>query len=129
MQAHPNAQDALCLPDTPHGCRARLAALQDEIAAIRIQIATTDLRRQAERKSLDPDWFHRAKTALRRKQQEAAQITAHLAALNQQGGGNRRERFKDTLIAVLRAEHDDARWAEVLERARSLHAEREVDHG
>ena len=129
MHAHSNAQDALCLPGTPQGCRERLAALQDEIAAIRIQIATTDIRRQTERKSLDPAWFHRAKTALRVKQQEAAQITTHLAALNQSAATGRRDRFKDTLIEVLRAEHDDVRWAEVLERARSLLAAREVDHG
>ena len=129
MHAHSNAQDALCLPGTPQGCRERLAALQDEIAAIRIQIATTDIRRQTERKSLDPAWFHRAKTALRLKQQEAAQLTPPLAALNRQGGGNRRDRFKDTLIEVLRAEHDENHWTALLERARSLHAEREVAHG
>ena len=33
------------LPDTPEGCRARLATLHSEIAAIRVQIATADLRR------------------------------------------------------------------------------------
>ena len=129
MHAHSNAQDALCLPGTPQGCRERLATLQDEIAAIRIQIATTDIRRQTERKSLDPAWFHRAKTALRLKQQEASQIVAHLAALNQSAATTRRDRFKDTLIEVLRAEHDENDWAALLDRARSLHAAREVDHG
>ena len=129
MHAHPKTPDALGLPDTPQGCRERLATLQDEITAIRIQIATTDIRRQTERKSLDAAWFHRAKTALRLKQQEAAQITTHLATLNQQEGASRRERFKDTLIEVLRAEHDENHWTALLERARSLHAEREVDHG
>ena len=49
------------LPDTPEGCRARLATLQSEIAAIRVQIATHDLRRQAHKQALDADWFHRAK--------------------------------------------------------------------
>jgi septal ring factor EnvC (AmiA/AmiB activator) len=126
MHAHPNAQDALCLPNTPQGCRERLAALQDEIASIRIQIATTDLRRQAARKSLDPAGFHRAKTALRLKQQEAARISAHLAALNRAGA---REGFKDTLIEVLRAECDDAHWAALLRRAHTLHETREATHG
>ena len=41
------------LPDTPEGCRARLATLQSEIAAIRVQIATADLRRQAHKQALD----------------------------------------------------------------------------
>ena len=126
MHAHPKAQDALCLPGTPQGCRERLVTLHDEIAAIRIQIATTDIRRQSERKTLDPAWFHRAKTALRLKQQEAERIAAHLAALNRAGA---REGFKDTLIEVLRAEYDDSRWSVLISRAKSLHAEREVAHG
>jgi hypothetical protein len=126
MHAHPNAQDALCLPDTPQGCQERLAALRDEIASIRIQIATTDIRRQSDRKSLDPVWYHRAKTALRLKQQEVARIAAHLSALNR---ADAREHFKDTLIAVLRAECDDTRWAALLRRAHTLHETREATHG
>jgi len=35
------------LPDTLEGCRVRLAHLHSEIAAIRLQISTADLRRQA----------------------------------------------------------------------------------
>ena len=55
------------LPDTLEGCRVRLAHLHSEIAAIRLQISTADLRRQANRQMLDADWFHRTKTALRLK--------------------------------------------------------------
>ena len=118
--------EAMPLPGTPQGCRERLATLHDEIAAIRIQIATTDIRRQSERKTLDPAWFHRAKTALRLKQQEAERIAAHLAALNRAGA---REGFKDTLIEVLRAEYDDSRWSVLISRAKSLHAARGAAHG
>ena len=118
--------EAMPLPGTPQGCRERLATLHDEIAAIRIQIATTDIRRQGERKALDPGAFHQAKTALRLKRQEAARIAAHLAALNRAGA---RERFKDTLIGVLRTEVGDVRWSVLLERARSLHAEQGAAHG
>lgn len=105
------------LPDTPEGCRARLATLQSEIAAIRVQIATADLRRQAHKQALDAEWFHRAKTALRMKREEAARLSARLIELTPKAKSSR-ERFKDALIEAMRAECDDARWAALLQRAR-----------
>lgn len=117
------------LPDTPEGCRAQLATLQSEIAAIRVQIATNDLRRQAHKQALDADWFHRAKTALRLKQEAHARINARLLELTPKAGKSSRERFKDALIEAMRAECDDARWADLLTRARLLHDAKELSHG
>ena len=116
------------LPDTPEGCRARLATLQSEIASIRVQIATADLRRQAHKQALDAEWFHRAKTALRLKKEEAARLSARLIALTPKAKSPR-ERFKDALIEAMRAECDDARWNALLARARLLHDHQEVSHG
>jgi hypothetical protein len=129
MQEHASLAMPMRLPSTVQGCRDRLAAVQDEMASIRIQIATTDIRRQTEKKSLDPTWFHRAKTALRLKQQEMAQLTAQIAKLCAEQGGSHRERFKDALIEVLRADCDEDRWQSVISRARALQAEREIRHG
>ena len=129
MQEHASLAMPMRLPSTVQGCRDRLAAVQDEMASIRIQIATTDIRRQTEKKSLDPTWFHRAKTALRLKQQEMAQLTAQIAKLCTEQGGSHRERFKDALIEVLRADCDEDRWQSVISRARALQAEREIRHG
>ena len=129
MHEHAPVALPIRLPSTLQGCRERLAGLQDEIASIRIQIATTDIRRQTEKKSLDPTWFHRAKTALRLKQQEMAQLTAHLAMLNAAEPAGHREQFKDALIAVLRADCDDERWQAALLRARALHARQGAEHG
>ena len=112
------------LPTSAQGCRARLAELQDEISSIRIQIATTDIRRQSERRTLDPDWYHRAKTALRTRQLEVVKLSAQLGRLGGAAAG-RRERFKDLLIDVLRAEFDDADWAKLVARARALEAGRD----
>jgi hypothetical protein len=126
MQTHTGTADASRLPDSPAACRARLAALQDEIASIRLQIAATDMRRQAVKGKPDATAFHRAKTALRLKQQERARLQAHLVGLEP---GHRRDRFKDALIEVLRAEFDDTRWASLLGRARALLDSREVRHG
>lgn len=119
------------LPDTAQGCRARLAALHSEIAAIRVQIATADLRRQAHKQALDAQWFHRAKTALRLKKEEAARLSARLIELTPKTpkAKSSRERFKDALIEAMRAECDDARWAALLQRARRLHEHQEVSHG
>jgi hypothetical protein len=116
------------LPDSAQGCREQMVALQAEIASIRVQIATTDIRRQTEKKTLDPIWYHRAKTALRLKQQALAQVKAHLAVLNG-GGGGRRDGFKDALIEAVRAECDDQQWAELVQRARTLHEKQEGRHG
>ena len=129
MHEHAPAAAPIRLPSTLQGCRQRLAALQDEIASIRIQIATTDIRRQTEKKSLDATWFHRAKTALRVKQQELAQLTAHMAKLHVAQPHGHRERFKDALIEVLRADCDDERWQAVVTRARELQAQEGVKHG
>jgi len=131
-EAKPPAH-AVLLPETTAGCRERLASVRSEIAAIRVQIATADLRRQAHKQALDAQWFHRAKTALRLKNLEAAQLSAHLSALGEQAGAaapqRQRERFKDALIEAMRAECDDARWAALLQRARRQHAHQEPQHG
>lgn len=113
-----NPPPEIRLPETAGACRTRLAELHGEIASIRVQIATTDIRRQTEKRPLDAAWFHRAKTALRLKQQESALVSAHLSSLIDTG--DRRERFKDVLIAVLRAGCDDERWAAHLARARQI---------
>ena len=68
------------LPPSRAACQARIAELQDEIAAIRAQIASADLDRQARRGRIDARWFHRAKTALRHRRRELAELTAHMAS-------------------------------------------------
>ena len=86
--------------------RARLTEIEDAIAAIRTQVAATDLQRQASKKPIDPHWFHRAKTALRHLQRERAELLdtfGHAAEA--------KEALKDCMIAVLRERHDEASWA------------------
>lgn len=117
------------LPTTVRGCRDRLMVLQDEVAAIRIQIAAGDLRRQAEKKALDPDWFHRARTALRFKRHEMALLQEELHRLGGGSGGGQRETFKDALIKVLRADYDEQGWAQALERARHAASHAPHDRG
>lgn len=114
--------DFIPLPNSAPACRERLVELQGEIASIRTRIATADIERQARRGALDPQCFHRARTALRFKQQEAAQVSAHLASLL---GGAPREGFKDTLIEVLRERLPDDAWQSALGVARARHV-REV---
>lgn len=113
------------LPTTAQMCRERLVELQGEIASIKTQIATADIARQARRGALDAQMFHRAKTALRFKQQDLARVSAQLAAL---AGDLPRERFKDTLIGVLREQLPDDAWRSALAVARERQ-EREVGHG
>lgn len=117
------------LPDSPAACRARLLMLQDEIAAIRLQLAATDMRRQAMKGKPDATAYHRAKTVLHHKRREVAQLRAHLATLEPDVASAHRERFKDALIAVLRAEFDDTRWASLLARTKARLAGQERDHG
>ena len=104
------------LPATRAEARARLIAIDDGIAAIRTQIAAADLKRQASRTPIDPDWFHRAKTALRHLERERAELREHIAALP-----GRKDRLKDHIIAAVRPDYDDTDWAMVLEVAHRAH--------
>ena len=111
-----NTTDAACAaanaPGLPDYTR-RLIEIEDAIAKIRTQIATADLARQRTAKPIDPDWFHRARTALRHLNRERAELIAR------QGGRSRRERLKDAIIATLRERHDSAAWIAVLAEARA----------
>ena len=100
------------LPETRIAARAGLAEIDDAIAAIRTQIAATDLQRQTSRKPIDPSWFHRAKTALRHLQRERAELLQHMAMLRKP-----KDVLKDCVIAVLRERHDDVSWAGVMDEA------------
>ena len=106
------------LPQTnPDLRRLRLAALDDNIARIRTQIAAADLERQARGKKIDPSWFHRAKTALRHLQRERTELLATGPA-----AATRRATLKDAIIEVVRRDHDEASWAAVLNEAHRLAA-------
>lgn len=132
MSEHFQTSEAVSLPDSAQGCRKRMAELMDEIASIRIQIATSDIRRQTEKRTLDAAWFHRAKTALRLKRHELTQVTGQLASFAHQSHQPHcapREAFKDALIEVVRAESDDEKWSGLLHRARALHDSKGASHG
>ena len=109
--AHPAAAP---MPATRAEARARLIAIDDGIAAIRTQIGAADLKRQASRTPIDPDWFHRAKTALRHLERERAELRELMITLP-----GPKDRLKDHIIAVERPEYDDEAWAMVLEVARA----------
>jgi len=108
------------LPETVDACREQLRLLADEMAEIRTQIATADIRRQAARRALDAQWFQQAKASLHAKQQAAAHLTAHLKTLTARNG---REGFKDALIDLIRPHYDKATWAQLIAQARG------TDHG
>jgi hypothetical protein len=114
-----DVDDASVRPDPTHQpatraeARARLIEIDDTIAAIRTQVAAADLKRQASRTPIDPDWFHRAKTALRHLERERAELRAAMAALPRE-----RDRLKDHIIAAVRPDYDDVAWSTVLAAAR-----------
>jgi hypothetical protein len=110
------------LPASRPTCRAAIDRLRGEIDAIKAQIATADLERQAKRGKMDPRWYHRARTAMRHKRQQIAALTAHLQTLPPDPG--RKAGFKDCLIEVLRDEFDDVAWQAALDRAHTLHDQR-----
>ena len=108
--AAPVAVNGSSLPDD----QRRLIELDDAIANIRTQIATADLARQRGPKPIDPDWFHRARTALRHLSRERAELLAKGT------GRRRREKLKDALIGVLRDRHDPETWSGILAEAQVL---------
>ncbi len=109
INAAPVAVISSGLPDD----QRRLIELDDAIAKIRTQIATADLARQRGQKPIDPDWFHRAKTALRHLTRERAELIAKGT------GRRRREQLKDALIGLLRERHDPETWNGILAEAQA----------
>ena len=99
-------------PGLPEDQR-RLIELDDAIAKIRTQIATADLARQRGQKPIDPDWFHRARTALRHLCRERAELLAKGT------GRRRREKLKDALIGILRERYDPETWSGILAEAQA----------
>jgi hypothetical protein len=118
----PCAAAGKALPATRVKCRTAIDQLRGDIDAIRAQIAAADLERQAKRGKMDPRWYHRARTAIRHKRQQIAELTAHLQSLP----SDRKAGFKDCLIEVLRDEFDDEAWQSFLDRANALHEQREA---
>lgn len=104
--------------ESPDRIRARLrrkvAEIDGAIAEIRTQIATADMKRQARRGQLDPDWYHRARTALRHLQRERAELMALIDTLPRP-----KEALKDRIIEIVRADYDEDGWAAVLDQARA----------
>ena len=109
------------LPPTREACRALLVELATEMAAIKTEMATSDLERQRRRGKVDPIRFQEAKTALLNKQREITIMIAHMATLP-----SRRDALRDRLIEVLRADYDDAAWQAALDRARRLMEARSI---
>lgn len=99
-------------PATREECQRRLADLKDEIAAIRTEIAAADMDRQVGGKRMDARWYHRARTALRHRQREVAEIAVLMARLP-----GRKDALKNVLIAMFREGHDDAAWSAVMDEA------------
>ena len=127
-------REAIGLPATPAACRAQMARLQDEITSIKTQIATADIRRQTEKKPLDPVGFHRARTALRMKQQELVRVKTHMLSLKPAEGHfpssvSGRQSLQATLLQVCRAACSEEQWDALVHQAKQLQAEQEGAHG
>jgi hypothetical protein len=100
------------LPKTTEACRKRLAVLRDEIASIKLRLATNDIRRQSLRLGVDLDRFHRAKTALRAKQREVTEVSLELARLRSL---EPHPSYLKALFSALRREVGDEVWRDVMQ--------------
>ena len=107
--------DATDLPPTRDHCRALLATLTGEVAAIKTRIAAADLERQRRRGQVDPVEFRQWRAALSDRQRQIERLTRHMSALP-----SPRDVLKDQLIAVLRADYDEVAWQAAIEKARRL---------
>lgn len=116
---HQEGRDKIPLPTTREGCHTLIIQLKFDIAAIRDQLATADMDRQANGGRVDADWFYRARTALRFKQMELAQVQEHLRRMPG-GGAARKVQFKDCIIATVRSRFTDDQWRAVLDDAHHL---------
>ncbi|MBF0589161.1 MAG: hypothetical protein HQL53_08540 [Magnetococcales bacterium] len=95
-----------------------MIVLESEIAAIRDQIAATDLERQASGGRMDASWYHRARTAMRHKKEELARLKNHLRSLPKEQ--DRKTRLKDAIIETVRPDYNDDEWRQVMDDAYRL---------
>lgn len=102
--------------------QVQIARIDDALSSIKTQISTAELARQHGQKAIDPNWFHRAKTALRHLRRERAELLASKPA------SKRKAAFKDTLIAVLRERFDAKIWQSIIDEAKARF-EQEARHG
>jgi hypothetical protein len=107
--------DTADLPPTRDECRALLATLTGEVAAIKTRIAAADLERQRRRGQVDPVQFQAWRAALSDRQRQIERLTRHMAALP-----SPRDALKDRLLEVLRADYDEVTWQAAVDRARRL---------
>ena len=107
--------DATDLPPTRDQCRALLATLTGEVAAIKTGIAAADLGRQRRRGRVDPQQFQAWRAALSDRQRQIERLTRHMSALP-----SPRDVLKDRLLEVLRADYDEIAWQTAIEKARRL---------
>jgi len=91
---------------------AKLAEVDDDIAAIRTQLAAADLERQTIKTPIDARWFHKANTALRHFRQERREVLARIAGLP-----HPKERLKDCIIAEARAQMPPEVWQALVDAA------------
>jgi len=99
-------------PTTREECQQRLLEIHNDIAAIRTEIATADLERQARRGRINPTAFLNMKGRLRTLQAQAAEVSVRMSRLP-----GRKDALKEMLIVLFRERHDDAAWAVVLDEA------------
>ena len=107
--------DAAELPPTRDECRALLATLTGEVAAIKTRIAAADLERQRRRGRVDPQQFQAWRAALSDRQRQIERLTRHMSALP-----SPRDVLKDRLLEVLRADYDEIAWQTAIEKARRM---------
>ena len=122
----PRAPAGKTMPATRAECRAAIDQLHRDADAdaVKAEIAAADLQRQAKLGNMDPRWRHRARAAIRRKRQHITALTARLQMLAPDLG--RKAGFKDCVIEVLRDEFDEEEWQGFLDRANTLHEQREA---
>ena len=91
-------------------CVPHLARDAGELYVFQRTPSSVDVRAN---EPIDPDWFHRARTALRHLSRERAELLA------QGTGRRRREKLKDALIGILRERHDPETWEAILAEAQA----------
>jgi hypothetical protein len=115
----PHSPDISHFPDNRTACRTLMVQLQTDATAIKDQIAAQNLSCQAGRTQMDPVWFHRARTALRHKRRELAELQEHIKSLPG-STRNRKSRLKDFIIKTVRSDYGDDEWKTILDHAHRL---------
>ena len=107
------------MPDTLAECELLMDQISADCTTVRGQVDAAKAAQKATGRYADPQWFHRASTALRWMNRDRQRLQDHMAALRRAARAAQPEQQDALLIAALRAQGGEEVFLACAERVRA----------